>query len=194
MVVVVANIMEKFKTNNTNVDPFIRNVEDTNPAKFGHINAIVEVITELQNTPSGSGITSITSNDGSVDIDDTNPSAPDLSVGYKSYVALLTQSGTSAPVATVLFNNIGEIGLAYNVEGEYFLTSTESLFVDGKTVVLCSSVVFGDDSLTDFKYLYSSPRTQSSVLLQLFKINFSTLEYEFVNGFTSASIEIRVYP
>lgn len=48
MVVVVANIMEKFKTNNTNADPFIRNTEDTNPAKFGHINAIVDAINQLQ--------------------------------------------------------------------------------------------------------------------------------------------------
>lgn len=79
MVVVVANIMEKFKTNNTNADPFIRNTEDTNPAKFGHINAIVDVITQLQNTPPGSGITSITSNNGSITIDNTDPSAPDLS-------------------------------------------------------------------------------------------------------------------
>ena len=46
--------MERFTTNNTNTDPFIRNNQDTNPAKFGHINAIVDVVTALQNIPPGS--------------------------------------------------------------------------------------------------------------------------------------------
>jgi len=87
VVVVVANIMEKFKTNNTNADPFIRNTEDTNPAKFGHINAIVDVITELQNTPS--------------------------SLGYQRLTFNLTQSGTDAPVVDILLN---EVGASYTSE------------------------------------------------------------------------------
>lgn len=45
--------MERFTTNNTNTDPFIRNNQDTNPAKFGHINAIVDAVTALQNIPPG---------------------------------------------------------------------------------------------------------------------------------------------
>ena len=94
MVVVVANIMEKFKTNNTNVDPFIRNTEDTNPAKFGHINAIVDVITELQNTPS--------------------------SLGYQRLTFNLTQSGTDAPVVDILLNEVDAVFTSeYNGVGSY---------------------------------------------------------------------------
>lgn len=83
MVVVVANIMEKFKTNNTNVDPFIRNTEDTNPAKFGHINAIVDVITELQDTP--------------------------FDLGYQRLTFNVTQSGTDAPEIEVFINEVGAV-------------------------------------------------------------------------------------
>ena len=49
--------MERFKINNTNTDPFIKNIEDTNPAKFGHINAIVD---QINNTISGAYTPTIT--------------------------------------------------------------------------------------------------------------------------------------
>lgn len=51
---------------------------------------------------------------------------------YKVYTALLTQSGTSAPVATVLENTIGEITLSYQIPGRYSIDSS-NLFEDGKT-------------------------------------------------------------
>lgn len=39
-------------------------------------------------------------------------------VGYKSYSALLTQSGTSAPTAVVLNNSIGDISITYGSSRE----------------------------------------------------------------------------
>jgi hypothetical protein len=115
-------------------------------------------------------------------------------VGYKVYTALLTQSGTDAPVATVLKNTIGTITLSYSEEGGYLINCVGNLFTADKTVVFCSSIVLGDASATDFKYLYSFPRTEGSVGLNLFKIDFGTPEYITTDGFTTASIEIRVYP
>lgn len=41
---------------------------------------------------------------------------------YKNYVALLTQTGMNAPVATVLVNTLGNIVWTRNVVGEYFGT------------------------------------------------------------------------
>jgi hypothetical protein len=67
--------MERFTTNNTNTDPFIRNNQDTNPAKFGHINAIVDAVTALQNIPPGSGIASVQAGTD-ISVDNTDPLNP----------------------------------------------------------------------------------------------------------------------
>ena len=67
--------MERFTTNNTNTDPFIRNNQDTNPAKFGHINAIVDAVTALQNIPPGSGVASVQAGTD-ISVDNTDPLNP----------------------------------------------------------------------------------------------------------------------
>jgi len=64
-------------------------------------------------------------------------------LGYKSYVALLTQEGTNDPVVTVLKNEIGDIAWTRStrpgdVSGRYFATSDE-LFKENKTVVFTGS-------------------------------------------------------
>ena len=51
---------------------------------------------------------------------------------YKVYTALLTQSGTDAPVAIVLENTIGNIVWTYGTTGEYFGTLTNA-FISDKT-------------------------------------------------------------
>lgn len=53
---------------------------------------------------------------------------------YKVYTALLTQSGTDAPVATVLENTLGDISFSYDTVGSYHITS-DSLFIEDKTAV-----------------------------------------------------------
>lgn len=53
-------------------------------------------------------------------------------VGYKEYVALLTQTGTNAPVATVLKNEIGAIVWTRESDGEYFGTLS-GVFLENKT-------------------------------------------------------------
>jgi hypothetical protein len=50
---------------------------------------------------------------------------------YKVYTALLTQSGTNAPVATVLENTLGgDIVWSRNSEGDYSLTLTGAFILD----------------------------------------------------------------
>lgn len=51
---------------------------------------------------------------------------------YKTYVALLTQSGTNAPVATVLENTLGNIVWTRVSDGEYNGT-LNSTFTPNKT-------------------------------------------------------------
>ncbi len=48
-------------------------------------------------------------------------------VGYKEYVALLTQTGTNAPVATVLSNTLGAVTYQYNAVGSYQANSAVQL-------------------------------------------------------------------
>ena len=55
-----------------------------------------------------------------------------LLLGYRSYTALLTQTGTDAPVAIVLENNIGNIVWSRVSDGEYNGT-LNSAFTSNKT-------------------------------------------------------------
>lgn len=56
-----------------------------------------------------------------------------LLLGYRSYTALLTQSGTDAPIATVLENTLGDIVWSRNSPGAYIGTLTGA-FVPNKVV------------------------------------------------------------
>ena len=59
---------------------------------------------------------------------------------YKVYTALLTQSGTSAPVSTVLENTLGvSVGWGYNDVGSYILIATNPLFEQGKVQLIQGS-------------------------------------------------------
>lgn len=50
-------------------------------------------------------------------------------LGYKTYKALLTQSGTDAPVATVLDNSLGlSVTYEYDGNGQYFALLSKELF------------------------------------------------------------------
>ena len=64
-------------------------------------------------------------------------------LGYKGYVANLSQTGTSAPIATVMVNEIGDITLSRVGAGEYAIASS-SLFVNGKTTVNINNSTNGD--------------------------------------------------
>lgn len=59
---------------------------------------------------------------------------------YKVYTALLTQTGTTAPVATVLENTLGvNISYSYAILGTYHINSDQNIFTEDNLVVLTSS-------------------------------------------------------
>jgi hypothetical protein len=67
---------------------------------------------------------------------DGNLTYLDNKVPYKVYTALLTQTGTDDPVATVLENTIeNEMIWQRQQEGVYYLTSVNAAFLNDKTYI-----------------------------------------------------------
>jgi hypothetical protein len=111
---------------------------------------------------------------------------------YTKYVALLTQTGTDAPVATVLENTLGAtISFARDGSGGYNCSASSEVFTD-KTVVIMpnsvSSTVYPTGLITVYTSLFES--------LNLFF--FSTYDIVSENQADDilfrTPIEIRVYP
>lgn len=72
---------------------------------------------------------------GAITVEDlANQIAPQST--YKVYTALLTQTGTNPPVATVLENTLGLNPIfSYDTAGQYTLTDLSGLFLSNKTAV-----------------------------------------------------------
>lgn len=108
--------------------------------------------------------------------------------GYKSYVALLTQTGTNAPIDTVLQNNIGNLSWEYVGVGNYKINGT-NLFGESKTVVFTTP--FYDNAEETNCYVYFKLATNDSV--EIFVYNDVVSGYHN-NTLNNTPIEIRVYP
>jgi len=67
-------------------------------------------------------------------VDNTDPLNPIINKGYKVYTALLTQSGTNAPVATVLENTLGNIVWSRVATGTYAANSSGAFTTDKTTL------------------------------------------------------------
>lgn len=103
---------------------------------------------------------------------------------YKVYTALLTQTGTSAPVATVLENTIGAIVFGYDQPGTYTLTLSGA-FPAAKTWVIINASV----AASDFSITFSISRLSDNVLNLSSHTTFNP-ENDLISG---TAIEIRVY-
>ena len=119
-----------------------------------------------------------------IDITDSYFDAP-----YKKYVALLTQTGTSAPVATVLENTLsGTPVWSYDGVGEYLLTLTGE-FTSAKTFITISPKEGTNINLG------ATRSSDDTIYLS------SSVSEVYANGALGSndateytSIEIRVYP
>lgn len=98
---------------------------------------------------------------------------------YKKYVALLTQSGTNAPVATVLENTLGgTVVWTRSTDGIYHGTLS-GVFTASKTATLITNV-------PNVATIVTGGRSSSDVVV---------VNTDGVDGtLSSATIEIRVYP
>jgi len=90
----------------------------------------------------------------------TNSSSGGSGVGYpegtKMYLALLTQSGTDAPVATVGVNTLGgTVVWTYESSGKYIATLSNA-FTEGKTYILYSGVSTNGKNTASFLRISAS--------------------------------------
>ena len=106
------------------------------------------------------------------------------STAYNSYVALLTQAGTAAPVATVLSNNLtATLTWARTGVGVYTLTASAATFTTNKTIVFLNA-----GSSTP---LISAERTSDTVLTVKTFVSSSGAAVDAV--ITNGSFEVRIY-
>lgn len=110
---------------------------------------------------------------------------------FKSYAAVLNQSGASAPVATVAYNNLGgAVGFSYNGAGEY-VASSVGLFTSGKVVVFIGNK--NADIENDIVFSITAQISDSSAIVIKAAI-LQAADVTFSDGlFGDTPIEIRVY-
>lgn len=109
--------------------------------------------------------------------------------GYKVYTALLTQSGTDAPVATVLENTLGNV--VWSREGAGLYKATSVNFIDNKTMSFISGITDDySEGILNTGYVNSY-----GILLTCKEIASGELLDVSYNSYSSGSIqiEIRVY-
>ena len=104
------------------------------------------------------------------------------STAYDSYVALLTQTGTAAPVATVLSNNLtATLTWARTGTGVYTLTANAATFTANKTIVFLNN---GSDTTAVLIPPIVWTRTSDTVL---------TITTGVDAAITNGSLEVRIY-
>lgn len=103
---------------------------------------------------------------------------------YKVYSALLTQSGTNDPVATVLENTLGDVVFSRIGIGN-FLVSSSGLFVENKTFIMHKSIPLDDSGYS----LKSYSLTVNSFSLTTAEITSGNID----DILLLEPIEIRVY-
>ena len=102
-----------------------------------------------------------------------------ISAAYTVYTALLTQTGTNAPVATLLQNNTGAtFTWARTGSGTYTITASSNAFTNNKTIVFYN--------LGEYNFGVQQPwvRTSDTVV---------TISPGGDGRITNGSFEIRIY-
>lgn len=120
-------------------------------------------------------------------------------LGYKCYRASISQTGTDAPVVTVLENSLGiSVEYIYGAPGIYLGLSSEDLFamptesIAGKKVdvfITPSAVVHSDEPIVFSAY----PIFVNAISLSSYNIATSLYEDQWLGGLNPTTFEIRVY-
>lgn len=120
----------------------------------------------------------------------------DTSSSYKKYVATLTQTGTNAPVATVLENTLGSITWSYDSTGWYLGTLTGAFATASKVVVFVGNQFFVRETggIIITKEVVSDRNDENSIFVGSAKYDGvasgNVLDNAVLNN---TPIEIRVY-
>jgi len=113
------------------------------------------------------------------------------STAYNSYVAILNQAGTAAPVATVLSNNLtATLTWARTSQGTYTLTASEATFTANKTIVFLNTGT-GSPFLITWNHGISTGVPTDTVLRVTTHVptNGSYVD----NAITNGAFEVRIY-
>ena len=115
----------------------------------------------------------------------------DAALGYKVYTALLTQTGTNPPVATVLKNTTGgTIAFTYDNVGVYRAVITGANFTTNKTAVFITTGLTGVPPNPADRLL--TPRVISNTEVQIVNVESGSAATTNEVGETT-TIEIRIY-
>jgi hypothetical protein len=117
--------------------------------------------------------------------------APSQINPYKSYQAVITQSGTSAPSAVVGLNELGAtMTWTRTSAGLYTLTAGSAVLTSGKTVIFLSAPITG---LVSYLVVPTSTSviTVSTLLLSVVATVLTAVNTDAL--MTNLGIEIRVY-
>lgn len=114
---------------------------------------------------------------------------------YKKYVCLLSQTGTDAPVATVLENDLGFTPVwTYSQAGEYHLTSSEG-FTSNKTTCIYSQPTQIPGEGTEVFMVTSRQLSSSTIALYIWDpVPASIGNVPWDAGLLLTHFEVRVYP
>ena len=113
---------------------------------------------------------------------------------YKVYTALLTQTGTNAPVATVLENTLGgDVVWSYNRAGYYTSVTTNTAFNGKKTMSFIGQTGQNgeDDSFMPFKLNSNIQGNNLNIVMTTLSNGSSTIASDCQQ--TNIPVEIRVY-
>jgi hypothetical protein len=117
-------------------------------------------------------------------------------VGYKEYVALLTQTGEDAPVATVNLNTIGTVTWSRTGAGTYLATANNAVFLDGKTLasINYATLIVGNETIS----YYPTRMSDTQIRLELYYLenegDFLPTQKSDDRFLLQTFISIRVYP
>jgi hypothetical protein len=112
---------------------------------------------------------------------------------YKIYSALISQSDTNAPVATVLENTLGEeVTFSYVESGNYMITNVD-LFVEGKTSIFLGREGFAGTLAPVIGYNLNFAEGGFYNSVQLTSSHQGSSLTTLDNLINNISIEIRVY-
>ena len=131
-----------------------------------------DLLLGTQKTTSGTNKTNPTKNF-------TVDSVVQAGLGYTAYTALVTQTGTDAPVATILKNNTGyTYTWARTAGGTYTITASGNAFTSNKTIVFYN--------LGEYAFSVGQPWTRTSDTVV-------TISLGGDGRITNGSFEIRIY-
>ena len=157
---------------------------------------VVDLYNKLKNLPSGGGGVQTISGDF---VDNTDPLNPILNDPrpYKVYTALLTQSGTSAPVATVLENNTGlNITYQYLLVGKYAIHLNSPVPKNTVTIEMSNfryGSTLGDNGICFLEMVDDVANIGTYQLQTKFRTNAAATLTFANNALFNNKIEIRVY-